>query len=91
LDVGSVIAALRCEACVGLLTDADCSKLINAFLTGYGLDEESRTSLGWYVAAALLEERALRAVTRIRLGGLQKLPEILTIAETVLHGGIGAN
>ena len=91
LDVGSVIAGLRYEACAGLLADDDCSKLINAFLNGYGLDEESRTSLRWYVAAALLEERALRAVTRIRLGGLQKLPEILTIAEAVLHGGIGAN
>ena len=91
MDVGSVIAGLRYEACAGLLADDDCSRLINAFLNGYGLDEESRTSLRWYVAAALLEERALRAVTRIRLGGLQKLPEILTIAEAVLHGGIGAN
>jgi tRNA A-37 threonylcarbamoyl transferase component Bud32 len=85
LDLGSVIAGLYCEACV---TDDDCSSLINAFLTGYGVAEET---LRWYVAAALLEERALRAVTRIRFGGLQKLPEILTTAEAVLNGGISAH
>jgi aminoglycoside phosphotransferase len=88
LDIGSVIAGLYCEACV---TEGDSSLLINAFLAGYGLAEESRTSLRWYVAAALLEERALRAITRIRFGGLEKLPEILTTAEAVLNGGIGAN
>lgn len=85
LDLGSVIAGLYCEACV---TNGDCSSLIRAFLTGYGLAEET---LRWYVAAALLEERALRAITRIRFGGLQKLPEILATAEAVLNGGIGAN
>ena len=88
LDVGSVIAGLYCEACTGLLTDADCSSLINAFVAGYGRAEDS---LRWYVAAALLEERALRAVTRIRFGGLEKLPEILATAEAVLNGGISAN
>jgi aminoglycoside phosphotransferase (APT) family kinase protein len=88
LDIGSVIAGLYCEACTGLLKDEDCSSLISAFLTGYGPTEDS---LRWYVAAALLEERALRAVTRIRFGGLEKLPEILTTAEAVLNGGIGAH
>jgi len=91
LDVGSVIAGLYCEACTGLLTDEDRSFLICAFLTGYGLAEAFRNSLHWYVAAALLEERALRTVTRIRFGGLEKLPEILTTAEAVLNGGISAN
>lgn len=88
LDVGSVIAGLYCEACTGLLTDEECSSLISAFLTGYGLNKDS---LRWYVAAALLEERALRAVTRIRFGGLEKLSEILTTADAVLNGGIGAH
>ena len=91
LDAGSVIAGLYCDASVGSLSNEDCSSLISAFLTGYGPAEELRVSLRWYVAAALLEERALRAVTRIRFGGLQKLPEILTTAEAVLNGGIGAN
>ena len=88
LDLGSVIAGLYCEACVGLLTRSELSSLITVFLTGYGAAE---ASLRWHVAAALLEERALRAVTRIRFGNLQRLGEILTAAEVVLNGGVGAN
>lgn len=90
-DVGGVIAGLYFEACVGLVTPTQLSSLISAFLTGYSLARESQRSLRWYIAAALLEERALRAVTRIRFGGLQKLLEILTTAETVLDGGIYAH
>lgn len=88
LDLAGVIAGLHCEACLGLLTDDECSSLITAFVKGYG---DNPASLCWYVAAALLEERALRAVTRIRFGGLQKLPEILRTAAAVLDGGIGAH
>jgi tRNA A-37 threonylcarbamoyl transferase component Bud32 len=88
LDLAGVIAGLHCEACLDLLTKEDCSSLITAFVKGYG---GNAASLRWYVAAALLEERALRAVTRIRFGGLQKLPEILTRAAAVLNGGIGAH
>lgn len=88
IDLASVIAGLRCEACLGLLTDDDCSSLITAFVTGYDVAEET---LRWHVAAALLEERALRAVTRIRFGGLQKLPTILATATAVLNGGIDAH
>ena len=90
-DVGGVIAGLYCEACTGLITARQLASLINAFLIGYGHDRESQPSLRWYVAAALLEERALRAITRIRFGGLEKLPQILTTAETVLDGGIYAH
>ena len=90
-DVGGVIAGLYFEACVGLVTKTQLSSLISAFLTGYRLAREWQRSLRWYIAAALLEERALRAVTRIRFGGLQKLPQLLTTAETVLDGGTYAN
>jgi hypothetical protein len=88
LDLGSVIAGLYCEACVGLLTRRELSSLSNAFLSGYGV---AAASLRWHVTAALIEERALRAVTRIRFGGLERLSEILTTAEAVLNGGISAN
>jgi len=84
IDLAGVIAGLHCEACLGLITADDCASLVNAFTNGYG---ESPDSLRWYIAAALLEERALRAVTRIRFGGLQKLPEILSTATAVLNGG----
>jgi aminoglycoside phosphotransferase len=88
LDLGSVIAGLYGEACVGLLTRRELSSVSTAFLNGYGV---AAASLRWHIAAALLEERAFRAVTRIRFGGLQRLNEILTTAEAVLDGGISAN
>jgi len=39
----------------------------------------------------LLQERALRAVTRVRTATLQKLNDLLLTAETVLNGGISEN
>lgn len=88
IDLAGVIAGLRNDACLGLLTHDDGSSLITAFVNGYGVAKET---LRWHVAAALLEERALRAVTRIRFGGLQRLPEILSTAKAVLNGGIRAH
>ena len=93
VDLGSVIAGLRCDACTGSLTWREASSLTRAVLAGYGpLNRfETLESLRWYVAAALLHERALRAVTRIRPLVLQKLPQLLRLAEAVLDGGIGEN
>lgn len=93
VDLGSVIAGLHCDACTGSLSWRDASSLIHAFLAGYGPFNTCETleSLRWHVAAALLHERALRAVTRIRTRVLQKLPQLLRFAEAVLDGGIGEN
>jgi len=88
LDLGSVIAGLYCDSCVGALSLREALSLKRAFLSGYGLLE---TSLRWHVAAALLEERALRSVSRMRIEGLQKLTEILAMAESVLGGEISEN
>ena len=83
VDLGGVIAGLYCDACTGSLSLSEASSLTRAFLSGYG----PHASLRWHIAAALLEERALRAVSRIRAGGLEKLTEILAMAESVLAGG----
>jgi aminoglycoside phosphotransferase len=93
IDLGSVIASLHCDACIGSLTWREASSLRHAFLSGYGPLEGVTTveSLRWHVAAALLHERALRGVTRIRPRVLHKLPQLLQIAAAVLNGGIGAN
>jgi aminoglycoside phosphotransferase (APT) family kinase protein len=88
-DLGSVIAGLYCNACVGSLAWAEALSLQRAFLTGYGPHDVQ--SLRWHVAAALLQERALRSVTRVRLDSLAKLPEILATAYAVLNGGLGEN
>ena len=88
VDLGSVIAGLYYDACTGSLSLREASSLKRAFLSGYGACD----SLPWHIAAALLEERSLRAVSRIRVGGLEKLTEILAMAESVLAGGtIGEN
>jgi len=89
-DIGSVIAGLYCDACTGSRTWREASVLKRALLDGYGAQHDSH-ELRWHIAAALLQERALRSVTRIRTATLQKLPEILRTAETVLNGGLSEN
>ncbi len=89
-DLGSVIAGIYCDACTGSRTWREASVLKRALLDGYGAPHDSH-ELRWHVAAALLQERALRSVTRIRTATLQKLPELLRTAESVLNGGVIEN
>jgi len=89
-DLGSVIAGLYCDACTGSRSWREAASLKRALLTGYGEQRHSQL-LRWHIAAALLQERALRSVTRIRTATLQKLPEILRVAHTVLNGGLSEN
>jgi aminoglycoside phosphotransferase (APT) family kinase protein len=88
-DLGSLLAALRYERHIGLLTESAECALANAFLTGYrqnGMLPEPE-SLRWHMAAGLFAERAFRAVSRIRLPGLQCLPDLLMDAMHLLAGG----
>ncbi|HZR95061.1 MAG TPA: phosphotransferase [Gaiellaceae bacterium] len=72
VDLGSALAGLRYEQLVGRRDDAAA----HAFLDGYGtLPDEA--SLRRQTAEALLTERALRAITRLRSEGLERLDEIL--------------
>lgn len=87
-DLASVVAGLYCASCVGALTWSEAVSLRRNLLAGYGPLRNS-TSLQWHIAAALLTERALRSVTRIRLENLQRLPDILATAEAVLNGELG--
>jgi len=85
-DLGSLLAALRYERHIGLLTESAERTLADVFLTGYqqfGMLPDPE-SLRWHMAAALFAERALRAVTRIRMPGLQCLPELLLDAQRLL-------
>lgn len=85
-DLGSLLAALRYERHIGLLTESEESTLGDVFLTGYqqfGMLPEPE-SLRWHMAAALFAERAFRAVTRIRIQGLQCLPELLMDVQRLL-------
>jgi Ser/Thr protein kinase RdoA (MazF antagonist) len=87
-DVGSVVAGLRYDALLGG-DAARGRRLERALLDGYSTRRRppSAEALRWHVAAALLCERALRAVNRVRLDGLALLPAVLAEARTVLGEG----
>jgi Ser/Thr protein kinase RdoA (MazF antagonist) len=88
-DIGSMLAALRYERHIGLLTEEAEQERAQAFLNGY----KTRTrlpepkSLRWHIASALFAERAFRSVSRIRVPGLMCLPELLMDAQQVLTEG----
>ena len=88
-DLGSLLAGLSYNAVVGLLSHSTARELGNAFLFGYAAVRALPTpaALRWHTAAALLAERALRAVNRVRPEGLARLPELLGEARATLQQG----
>jgi tRNA A-37 threonylcarbamoyl transferase component Bud32 len=88
-ELGSLLAGLSYNAIVGLLAPSDARDLGNTFLFGYAGVRALPTpaALRWHTAAALLAERALRAVNRVRPQGLARLPELLYAARTTLRQG----
>jgi tRNA A-37 threonylcarbamoyl transferase component Bud32 len=91
-DLGSLLASLSYNCRCGILTRAAAQELGDAFLDGYAGVRELplKGSLRWHTAAALLAERALRAVNRIRPEGLMYLRELLAGADNILRvGGMG--
>jgi aminoglycoside phosphotransferase len=86
-DLGSALAGLRYHA---MIADelARGARLQDALLEGYASRRElpDPETLRWHVAAALLTERALRAVNRVRPDVLVRLGEVLSEAGEVLHG-----
>jgi hypothetical protein len=87
-DVGSAIAKLHYQS----LVSGDIRRvtiLQHALTDGYRSRRRpvAPEELRWHVAAALLSERALRAVNRIRPDGLALLPALLDEALGVLRDG----
>lgn len=84
-ELGSAIAALRYEA---MGSGPVSAPLESALLDGYGefRDAPPGPALSWHIAAALLGERALRAVNRVRLGGLARLPTVIEAALAQTEG-----
>jgi aminoglycoside phosphotransferase len=85
-DLASLLAGLDYLVIAGRLDEAAHGELSDAFLTGYDCvrARPSVRSLQWHRAAALLVERAYRAVTRLRPLGLQHLNALLAHAHRVL-------
>lgn len=77
-DVGGVLAGIRFDALLGR-RDPSCA---DAFLYGYG--SHDLEAVRWYTAAALLRERALRSITRLRAEGLERLHDVLAAAREEL-------
>lgn len=91
-DVGSFVAALRARRIVhvrGAQTARACER---GFLAGYASERRlpNAVRLGWHVAAALLVERALRAVHRVRVPELRQLGALLNEATRVAKGALDA-
>lgn len=85
-DVGSLLARLATGALVGEHAAADEPALAAAFLAGYGEVGEPPAPdvLRWHVAAALVAERAVRAVNRLKPSSLLHLDAIVGAAEDLL-------
>jgi Ser/Thr protein kinase RdoA (MazF antagonist) len=89
-DLGSLLARLRYAATIGEIDAADAAVLEVRFLGGYA---ERRplpdlTTLAWHTAAALLAERALRAVNRVNGAALARLDELMVAADKALDRGV---
>jgi hypothetical protein len=89
-DLGSFLAWLKYQQIIGLITAARASVLRDSFLQGYSritrLPDDP--SLRWHTAAALLSERVLRSVNRIRTDGLFHLSQLINCALEVLRTGV---
>ena len=88
-DLGSMLALLHYNRRIGLLTHKREQELARAFLDAYAgsCQLPTQRSLKWHTAAALLSERALRSVNRIRPEGLHHLSQLLNDAREILQTG----
>jgi len=86
-DIGSLLARLRQDELIG---GPPAAELAAAFLAGYAgvRPPPVDSALHWHTAAALLAERAMRAVNRVHLPALQHLDELLAEAERTLSKGV---
>ncbi|HKP82569.1 MAG TPA: aminoglycoside phosphotransferase family protein [Pyrinomonadaceae bacterium] len=85
-DLGSMLALLHYNRRIGLITRNRERELASAFLDAYAGSRQlpAQRSLSWHTAAALLSERALRSVNRIRPEGLHHLSQLLDDAREIL-------
>ncbi len=89
-DVASLLATIQLGTLMDEHDASTAASLSAAFLDGYRQRRElpAATNLRWHLAAALLVERAIRAVNRVHTARLAHLPAIIDLATTVLDGGL---
>jgi Ser/Thr protein kinase RdoA (MazF antagonist) len=88
-DLGSVLARLRLDRHLGVLEPAQAAELGAGFLGAYAASAPLPPAGGlrWHTAAALLAERALRAVNRVIPATLPHLEALLADASDLLARG----
>jgi Ser/Thr protein kinase RdoA (MazF antagonist) len=88
-DIGSFLALLRSRAVAGLLAWNDFAELEREFVGAYGEVRRlpPQRVIDWHTSAALVGERALRAISRVRLPMLARLEALVDEAERVFRKG----
>ncbi len=88
-DLGSLIARLHHGALLGAHEPSATAELAGAFLDGYArvraLPDDA--ALRWHTAAALVAERAIRAVNRVHPAAIGAMGDLLAQAGRVLREG----
>ncbi len=81
-DLASLLARLHHGAILGESSSADADRMGAAFLAGYSSVRPlpSAASLRWHYTAALVAERAIRAVNRVNVRALQRLDALVELA-----------
>lgn len=90
-DIGSLLARLNHGSILRERDPATATLMTSTFLEGYAQVRalpDDRT-LRWYAAAALLAERGIRAVNRIRPSALSRLDRVVGAGHALLDGRSG--
>ena len=83
LDLGSLIAGLHYVRILRRASPESCHRLVERFLQTYQANVPwpvHPQMLSWYVAAALITERAYRCVTQIKPGRLNLIDDLVDLA-----------
>lgn len=85
-DIGSFLAGLHYKECAGQITAKSRQDIAENFLAGYRSVRSlpNGKSLRWHTASTLFSERVSRAIHRVRVSGLERLPEILRRCKEIL-------
>jgi aminoglycoside phosphotransferase (APT) family kinase protein len=87
-EIGSFIAALHYRSLVAGTSVAEITNAIDHFCYRYANSVSwpaSSAALAWYTAAALVNERAFRTISRLQSGGLFIIEAILERALSILE------